>query len=224
MNKKIFMIIVFLIAIPQLQAEENGAENDLLHNPYLLENARFIALAEEAYAEDRYADAINYAEEAIKNARLSDEFVALQMKIRETNEAIGAARTRLDRTKIIQELYAETYEKAETAFAEALDARSREDWDKACEAALLVVAILADLPTPLPAQYLVKTWKSARDCLWNIAGKPEIYGDPNQWRVIYNANRSKFPRANEPNLITPGMILDIPSIKGELRIGILEGE
>ena len=81
-----------------------------------------------------------------------------------------------------------------------------------------------DLPeTPvLPAQYLVKSWTTTRDCLWNIAGKPEIYGDPWQWRRIYDANRDKMPRPDDPDLIHPGMILDIPSIAGEFRAGIME--
>ena len=78
--------------------------------------------------------------------------------------------------------------------------------------------VLTDSPkTPvLPAQYRVKN----RDTLWNIAGKPEIYGNPWQWRRIYNANRGKMPRPDNPNLIHPGMVLDIPSIAGEARAGI----
>jgi len=83
---------------------------------------------------------------------------------------------------------------------------------------------LADIPgTPvLPAQYRVKTWNRTRDCLWNIAAKKEIYGDPFKWRILYNANRQKLTRPGNPNLIEPGMILDIPSINGEIRSGILE--
>jgi nucleoid-associated protein YgaU len=63
-----------------------------------------------------------------------------------------------------------------------------------------------------------------RDCLWNIAAKPEIYDDPFQWRHIYNANKSKFPKSDNPDLLLPGTLLDIPSIKGEYRAGILEGD
>jgi nucleoid-associated protein YgaU len=51
---------------------------------------------------------------------------------------------------------------------------------------------------------------------------PQIYGDPWQWRRIYNANRDKMPQRDNPDLIHPGMILDIPSIRGEVRSGILQ--
>jgi nucleoid-associated protein YgaU len=71
----------------------------------------------------------------------------------------------------------------------------------------------------LAAQYLVKSWNTVRDCLWNIAGKPQIYGDPFRWELIYDANRDKI---EDPDIIHPGMILDIPSIAGEYRYGILE--
>ena len=52
--------------------------------------------------------------------------------------------------------------------------------------------------------YVVK----ANDCLWNIAKKKEIYGDGNQWRKIYNANKKTI--GTNPNEIFPGQRLVIP--------------
>jgi len=72
----------------------------------------------------------------------------------------------------------------------------------------------------LPAQYTVRTWESVRDCLWNIAGQPWVYDDPWQWRRLYEANRAKMPDSDNPDLIEPGMVLDIPSIRGEARQGM----
>ena len=43
------------------------------------------------------------------------------------------------------------------------------------------------------------------ESLWTIAAR--IYGDPNQYGRIYEANRN---RIRDPNLIFPGMTLDIP--------------
>ncbi|MDR1858308.1 MAG: LysM peptidoglycan-binding domain-containing protein [Treponema sp.] len=200
--------------------------NVLLNNPYLVENARLTALAEECYAGGKYDDAIRYATEAIQYAEKSDEYVATQMRMKEANDAIARAEARLEWARNIgaPRRFAETYGSAEAAFAEALDARSREDWTKAKDSALRVLAILETLPSEqvLPAQYRVKTWVRWKDCLWNIAGKPEIYGNPWMWRHIYNANRSKLPQPNNPDLIRPGMVLDIPSIRGEVRAGIME--
>ena len=75
-------------------------------------------------------------------------------------------------------------------------------------------------PIALPAQYTVRTWESVRDCLWNIAGRPWAYNDPWQWRRLYEANRSKMPKPDDPDLIEPGMVIDIPSIRGETRQGM----
>jgi nucleoid-associated protein YgaU len=40
------------------------------------------------------------------------------------------------------------------------------------------------------------------------------------WKVLYNANKSKMPDPNNPDLIEPGMVIDIPSVKGETREGM----
>jgi predicted nucleic acid-binding Zn ribbon protein len=195
-------------------------------NQYMLENTRLIGLAENAYADAKYDDAVKYAQEAMKNARMSDEHVALQMKRKGALDAIEAAQARLDQIKKMNAhvKHAAVYEKAELTFTEAMDYHSMEEWDKAKESALAVIAILSEIPSVpvLAAQYLVKTWNGERDCLWNIAGRKEIYGDPWKWRVIYNANRHKLPNPNNPNVVEPGTLLDIPSIAGEYRAGILE--
>ena len=225
------LLILFCTGAVRLFAAEGDIHSadislSLQNNQYFLENVRLIGLADKCYSEGQYDDAVQYAQEAIKYAQMSDDYVALHIKIREVNDAIAAARERLDWAEKTgaPKSYAAIYEQAQDAFENALDARSSEDWDGAGEAAHRVITILADLPDQpmLPAQYLVKTWASVRDCLWNIAGKKEIYGDPFQWRVIYNANKNKLPRPNDPDLIEPGMILDIPSVKGESRSGRME--
>jgi len=198
----------------------------LLNNQYMVENRRLIGLAEGAYADGKYDDAVKYAQDANKYAQMSDDYVSLQMKIKAANDAIAAAQARLDLVKKSKAnvKYPAIYGKAEQTFAQALDHRSKEEWDPAKEAALSVITILAGIPDvkALPAQYKVKTWVRYKDCLWNIAAKKEIYGDPWKWRVIYNANKNKLPKPGNPNLIEPGTILDIPSIRGEFRSGILE--
>jgi nucleoid-associated protein YgaU len=58
-----------------------------------------------------------------------------------------------------------------------------------------------------PKVYVVGTWERDRDCLWNIAKKPSIYGDPWKWKRIYKANTDKI---KDPDLIYPGQRLTIP--------------
>jgi len=228
-GRLIFILFACLSAASVPASEETEYSEfvrGLLNNRYMLENRRLIGLAEGAYAEARYDDAVNYALEADKYALLSDEYVRLQTKIRDADDAIAAARDALDRAGKTgaRAKYAAVYEKAGSTFKEALDFRSKEEWDPAKESALAVVAILAEIPGApvLAAQYRVKTWKLDKDCLWNIAAKKEIYGDPWKWRLIYNANRNKLPKPGNPHIVEPGTLLDIPSIAGEYRAGILE--
>lgn len=54
--------------------------------------------------------------------------------------------------------------------------------------------------------YKVGVWSQTRDCLWNIAGKSEIYGDPFQWPKIWQANTNII---KNPDIIHPGQELVI---------------
>jgi len=230
-NRLLVVILFVCLPIMSLSAAEESAEysefvKGLLNNQYMVENRRLLGLAENAYADAKYDDAVKYAQEANKYAQMSDDYVASQIKIKDANDAIAAAQGRLDQAKKANAHVknAAIYGKAEAALADALAFRSKEQWDQAKASALSVITILAQIPgfQGLPAQYRVKTWIGTRDCLWNIAAKKEIYGDPWKWTVLYNANKNKLPKPNDPNLVEPGTILDIPSIKGEYRSGMLE--
>jgi tetratricopeptide (TPR) repeat protein len=228
------LLLLFSLGTAQLAAVEGETQEEsefvraLLNNQFLLENARLLNLADENYAQGKYDDALKYAQEAIRFALLSDEYVSLQIKIRDVNVAIAEAQDRIDWVKATgaSKRYEETFNQAEIVFNSALDARSKEDWDKALNSAHQVIALLSEIPDTvvLAAQYLVKTWASVKDCLWNIAAKPQIYNNAWDWRYIYNANKDKMPKPDDPDLIHPGMVLTIPSIRGEFRSGIIEAE
>jgi nucleoid-associated protein YgaU len=75
--------------------------------------------------------------------------------------------------------------------------------------------------------YTVGTWAENRDCLWNIAGKIEIYGDPFQWPKIWQANTGII---RNPDIIHPGQVLVLPGKgrqnkrRAESRTPLLETE
>ncbi|MDR1469317.1 MAG: hypothetical protein LBT00_08490 [Spirochaetaceae bacterium] len=104
------------------------------------------------------------------------------------------------------------YDDVEEYSAEAVKWAERSD--------AYVRAFLESRKPGLPAQYPVRTWKEERDCLWNIAGKPWVYNNPRRWRILYDANKDKLPDLKNPNWLEPGIVLDIPSIKGESRRGM----
>jgi nucleoid-associated protein YgaU len=209
------------------------------NNKYFIESVRLTNLASESFEAGDYDASAQYAGEALEYAQRSDDYVALQLKIRDVDDSIAAARSRLEwaASADAETRFPQEYRRAREAFEEARTLRKAENWDGAIDAAHRVINALAfvteeDLnPQPeqprrdlnaLPAQYTVRPWALSRDCLWNIAGRPWAYGDPAKWRILYNANRARMPQPDNPDLIHPGMILDIPSIKGEIRQGLWE--
>jgi hypothetical protein len=61
-------------------------------------------------------------------------------------------------------------------------------------------------PVAANGTYTVGTWARDRDCLWNIAKKPDIYNDPFAWPKIWRANMETI---HNPDLIYPGQQLTI---------------
>ncbi|MDR2376646.1 MAG: LysM peptidoglycan-binding domain-containing protein [Treponema sp.] len=249
-----------IMMLAQATASDAAIEipRSVRNNRYFTESLKLSNQAKLSYDEGDYDASAQYAEEAVRFARLSDEYIALQLKIRETNNAITAAKRRLDQTLSsgASAYFPNEYAEAQRYYSTSLTQRSTEKYDDAIDAAKRVLLILADvrvpppapivvepkpeLPPPpvveapppppppvvevpapvLPAQYTVRPWNPWRDCLWNIAGRSWAYGDSTKWRIIYDANRSKFPQPDNPDLIHPGMVLDIPSINGEVRQGM----
>jgi hypothetical protein len=71
----------------------------------------------------------------------------------------------------------------------------------------------------LPRYYVVQLWTDTGDCFSNIALKPFIYGTMWEWPRIYNANKEKVQVPGNPDLISPGIVLEIPARPGEKRSG-----
>jgi nucleoid-associated protein YgaU len=196
-----------------------------------MESLRLTDLAQESYEFGDYDSSARYAEEALRYAQLSDEYVALQLVIKEADDVIAVAKSRIDWAAQTgaDQTNPDEYGAAEQSYGEAVEYREEEAWNDAIAAANRVVDLLAYIDgsppsvrgasASLPAQYTVRPWAVAGDCFWNIAGRAWAYGDPHQWRQIYNANKAKLPDPDNPDLIEPGIVLDIPSIRNESREG-----
>jgi len=215
--------------------ETQPTPQSILNNQYFQQSVRLNERAQEAYEIGDYDAAAGYAEQAAEYARLSDEYVSMRL----ADYAIARAHSRYTwaGSEGAATRYPSEYETATTAYNEAIDARQAEDWDSATEAAHRVLAALVNVkgrsgqggpgsepPRPaggtLPAQYTVRNWSTTGDCFWNIASWSWVYGDPYQWRKLYEANKDKIPEPNNANLIEPGTVLDIPSLGGEVRSGM----
>ena len=225
MNRKNFiaLAVLLLIAIPVFGVvveEETQIPEGLRNNQFFLESLRLTRLAQETYEFGDYDASAGFAEEAIRYAEMSDEFVAVNL--------IAEARRLLDRgaSTNLQTRFPIDYAESSNYYEIGVIAHAEEDWHSSIEASTRSIAIMTRLesgappPSGLPRQYTVRTWANERDCLWNIAGYPWVYGDPWQWRRLYDANRSRMPEPNNPNLIEPGFVLEIPSRSGETREGM----
>jgi nucleoid-associated protein YgaU len=251
MKRIVFLGTVVLVMCGTAPVFSQDIPASLRNNRYYMESLRLTDLAQESYELGDYDRSTRYAEEALRYAQLSDEYVALQLKIKEADEAIAAAKSRIEWAAQIgaAQTNPDEYGAAEEAYGEAVAYREEEAWDNAIAAAHRVVDALAyidgsapavadrparpvetpppavtpppaETPVLLPGQYTVRPWAISRDCLWNIAGRSWVYGDPHQWRLLYNANKAKLPDPNNPDLIEPGMVLDIPRIQDEIREGL----
>jgi len=228
MSRKITLVLIisllFTVSVFAQYDAATGVEdevpNRIRNNNFFLESIRLTRLAQETFDYGDYDASAGFAEEAIRYAQLSDEYVAEQL--------IDEARRILDwaDSNNIAARYPNDYNESKSYYEISVLARSNEDWAEAIDAAIKSIEILAAYDanrTPLlPSQYTVRTWAAVRDCLWNIAGYSWVYGEPRRWRELYEANRSKLPDPNNPDLIEPGMVLDIPSIRGEVRRGMWE--
>lgn len=195
----------------------------LLNNEHYRESLRLKRMAEDAFEYGDYDAAAVYANEAAEAAARSDAYVALRLRIREVDQAIAKAKDRLDWAVSVnaEKNYAERYRAAADAYAGAVESRAGEAWDLALRFARQVLEELASVEamTPLPARYTVRPWAQTKDCFWTIAGYAWVYGDPTKWPLLYEANKAKLPRPDNPNLVWAGTVLSIPSLKGELREG-----
>jgi len=214
------LIIPAFNSVAYFAAEDTNIPQSIRNNEFYLESVRLTKLAQDTFEYGDYDASSGFAEEAIRYAQLSDEYVADQL--------IDEAKRLLDwaDSNDIAARHPDDYNKSLNYYEASVLARFNEEWAEAIDAAISSIEILAAYETnrtpSLPSQYTVRTWASVRDCLWNIAGYSWVYGEPERWRDLYEANKSKLPNPDNPDLIEPGTIIDIPSIRGEVRRGMWE--
>jgi len=218
--------------------DESAIPNSISNNEFYLRSIQLNKLALETFEYGDYEASAGFAEEAVRYAELSDEYVSEQL-VEEAKRLLAWA----DKNNIATK-YPNNYAEGKTQYENAVEARSNENWNESIAAAIKSIEIFAAFqtgkPAPvktpsttasttkpttdtsgqLPKQYTVRTWRVERDCLWTIAGYPWVYGDSWRWKELYEANKDKMPEPANPDLIEPGMVLDIPSIKGETRQGM----
>lgn len=69
------------------------------------------------------------------------------------------------------------------------------------------IQALIDRKPAWKGKYIVRPWNESKDCLWNISGRSEVYGDPYLWPKIWQANTDEI---RNPDIIFPGQELSLP--------------
>ncbi|MBQ0167605.1 MAG: hypothetical protein KBT02_10920 [Treponema sp.] len=193
------------------------------NNTYQKQAREYSRLAQEAFDSGEYDLAVEYAEMAAEYTVLSEAYIRTMVARSDAQKQLNQLQKQLAYAKSIHGdvNYPNYYNLASQIYKaslEAFDAAQYEDviaWTADALDALKEISAV----TALPKYYVVRTWAGDRDCFWNIAGRSYVFGNVWQWKKLYEANKDKLPNPNNPDIIEEGMILEIPSIKGEVREG-----
>jgi tetratricopeptide (TPR) repeat protein len=228
---KTTLLRIAVLTIIMVFAASMVSGQSLLDNPDYKNAKELQKKAREAMDAGDYDKAAEYAEESKEYLEKSDEYVAAMLLKYRANGKIQLAEEKLSYARGIgaEVSVPETYNKAKAGLADAKKAYTSEDYESSIEYAENVISLLegiqpvkAATTETLPKYYTVRLIPERRDCFWLIAEYSFVYGDPWKWPTLYEANKDKLEDPENPRIIQPGMVFEIPSIDGELREGMYQ--
>ncbi len=225
--KKTLCIILILMITPLLFAQ------NLQDNPDYRESLRYKRLSEEAIEDGEYAKALEYAELSKEYAEKSDAYIAKRLAQYRANQLLNRAeglKGQVERSGRAGQ-YPDDYAQAAGLIETARTLYQNEQYEQSSESSRSAIAIMEEFDpaqrtvSRLPAAYVVRDIPGEEDCFWRISGYDFIYGEYGGWYPIYQANKDKLPQPDNPDLIYPGMVMEIPEREGETRSGVwVDGE
>lgn len=232
MIKKITFLLLPLLLI----IGGNLSAQSLRDNPDYNRSVQLKKQSEAAFDEGDYDLARQLAEESRHYAELADEYVQKKLLQYRANSYIVLTKDRIQTASLWQaeKNFPAEFAEGKSLYNTAIEQYKTEDYEESINSskqALEVMKVIhyigsgtapaaePEKTVSKPLYYTVRLLPGNADCLWNIAGYSFIYGDPTLWRLIYEKNKSSMPDPNNPDLILPGMKLEIPSLTGESRSG-----
>ena len=217
MKKLVLLLVVLLVTLGFVF----GASYS--NNEYQKKARELTTLAQEAFDEGNYDKAIELTAQAEDYAEKSQAYIQMmiaksdaekQMTIAKNQQA-WALRVRGDVN------YPMAYSAGTKSLENGQVAFDKEDFVGASAYAIEAIQAFSSIEevTPLPQFYIVRPWAENKDCYWNISGRSYVYNNPTLWENLYQANKTKMKDPANPDLIYPGMKVEIPSITGEYREG-----
>lgn len=221
MKKTILTVFLLTTLFSVFAASYTNNEFQKLANEY---NKK----AEVAFDNGEYDLAVEYSMLAAQNSELSEAYVKTMIAKADASKQIKYAQNQLAWAEKVHGdiYYPMTYTAGKAALDAALLAFEKEDYSAANLFAKEALNYLAEIKevTPLPQYYVVKPWAETKDCYWNISGRPYVYNNPTLWENLYQANKDQMKDPSNPDLIYPGMKMEIPSITGEYREGVYDSK
>lgn len=226
---KKLLVCVLALAITASLSAQNFRDND-----FQKAGAAFEKQANEALEAGDYTLASELAGKASEQYKLSREYVSQRALVFRAANMLTLAKDAVsgaERSSRAKE-YAAEITRAKVLLAEAQSLYSAQKWEESIAKSEETIALIKTIPapqkvvatvssgkTPLPKFYVVGPWDKTLDCYWNISKKPEVYNNPLLWSKLYEANKGRMRNPDNPNLIYPGMEIEIPPLKGEKREG-----
>ena len=225
---KLHRILIALAVLLVLGVTTASAQNLLQDNPHARRARDLRQQAERAIDEGEYDRAYDYAQEAQEESRKAREWAETMLW---AYRARGARNRADERLAFVRRIDVEThfpdeYENALEFYDEGQSLFDDERYQPSFEAFQNVLAALEQVrrvtedADVLPRYYEVRRIPERRDSFWRIAEYDFVYGDPWQWPRLYEANRHLLQDPDNPRLIQPGMLFEIPSLRGERREGV----
>ena len=227
--QKIAMILAVLLVFG---AAFVSAQNLLQDNPHAQRARELRRQSEQAIEDGEYNQAYDYARQAQDESRLAREWAEMMLWAYRARGARNRADERLSFVRSIdaQTNFPDEYENAVTFYDEGRELFDDESYQSSFEAFQNVLAALESVrrvtadADVLPRYYEVRLIPERRDSFWRISGYDFIYGNTREWRHLYEANKDMLQDPDNPRLIQPGMLFEIPSIRGERREGVWQPE
>lgn len=212
----LFVLITCICSVCLLAASYSN-------NEYQQKARLFTVQAQEAYDEGDYDKAVELTQQAEENAEKSQAYIQMMLTKADAEKQLAVAKNQ--QAWALQVRGDVNYPMAYSAGVKSLENGQaqfeKEDYISASTYAIEAIQSFTSIKevTPLPQYYIVRPWAETKDCYWNISGRSYVYNNPTLWENLYQANKSSMRDPSNPDLIYPGMKMEIPSITGEYREG-----
>ncbi len=193
------------------------------NNEYQKKARLYTFQAQQAYDEGDYDKAVELTLLAEENAEKSKAYIEMMIAKNDADKKIAVAQNRKAWAQRVRGdvNFPMAFNSGVKSLENSLASYEKEDYQQASAYATEATDTFGTIReiTPLPQYYVVKPWVETKDCYWNISGRPYVYNNPVLWENLYQANKKSMKNPNNPDLIYPGMKMEIPSIAGEYREG-----